>query len=327
MKVSSKYPKVSLVVLNWNGEKIIKGCLDSLLKTNYPNYKVIVVDNGSTDKSQEIIKRYFKNKVELILNNTNLGFPKGMNIGIKYAIKKHNPKYIGLLNNDLFFSDRNWLKKIIEIMEKDKTIGVASPMFIFPNGRIQRVGEKLGNSLASIMIKVLTALPEKKYKSEPRGIKEVDVFLGASPIIKREVIEKVGLLDERFSPFLVEDVEYSFRIKKIGYRSVTVCDSKVIHLLSYSIRRLTKEDIEKDLFKVYVATRNALLFSLEYFGIFKTLIISLPIIIFTSCFERKNKSKGLSLNNLGFRKALKRRVYFLVKSIRDAFNLLNGRIK
>jgi len=318
----SKYPFVALIVLNWNGEEIIKGCLESLLKTKYPNFKVVVVDNASKDKSVEIVREYFKDKVDLIANKENLGFSKGMNVGIRYVMRKYRPDYVGLLNNDLLFSDRLWLMKIVKAMENDKSIGVASPMFIFPDGKVQRVGEKLGNNLVSIMIKVLTALPEKKYKKKPQGIKEVDVFLGAAPIIRREVLEKGGLLDERYSPFLVEDVEYSFRIKKFGYKNVTVCDSRVVHLLSYTTKKLTKEDIEKDLFKVYVVTRNAFLFSLEYFGFTKSFFISLPIIAFATFFRRKRKDKPLSLSNLQLRENIKGRVYYLLRSLTDATRLV-----
>lgn len=323
MKRSSKWPLVSLIVLNWNGEKIIKNCLDSLIKnTDYPNYTLTVVDNGSTDKSREILEKFFKKKVDLIFNKENLGFSKGMNVGIRYVLKKYNPEYIGLLNNDLLFPDKDWLKKIIAVMEKDKTIGVASPMCIFPDGRIQRVGEKLGNNLVSIMIKVLTALPEKKYRKKPRGVKEVDVFLGACFIIRGKTIRSAGLLDERYSPFLIEEIEYSFRIKKYGYRSFTVCSSKVVHLLSHSIKKLTKESAEKDLFKVYVATRNAFLFSLEYFGILRSFLFSLPVIVFTSFFERREKEKGLNLKNIALRKYPKKRICYLIKAVIDALRLM-----
>ena len=320
MVLKSRYPLVALIVLNWNGEEIIKGCLDSLLKTKYPNFRVVVVDNASTDKSVEIVKKHFRNKVDLIINKENLGFPKGMNVGIRYILKKYKPKYIGLLNNDLLFPDKFWLLKIVKVMEKDKRIGVASPIYIYPDGKIQKVGEKFGNNLAS-MIKILAALPERKHIRKPTGIKEVDVFLGAAPIIRKDVIEKVGLLDERYSPFLVEDVEYSFRIRKFGYRCVTVCNASIIHLSSYSIRRLSKGDIKKDLFRLYVATRNAFLFSLEYFGFVKSFTIALPVIMFATFFERKEKDKGLSLSNIKLRKNLIGRLYYLFKSLTDALKL------
>jgi len=319
--LKSRYPLVALIVLNWNSEKIIKNCLDSLLKTNYPNFKVVVVDNASTDKSIEIIKKHFRRKVDLIINKENLGFPKGMNAGIRYVLKKYKPKYVGLLNNDLLFPDKFWLLKIVKAMEKDKRIGVASPIFIFPDGRIQKVGEKFGNNLASIMIKVLTALPEREYTRKPTGIKEVDVFLGASPIIRKDVLEKVGLLDERYSPFLLEEVEYSYRLKAHGYKTVTVCDSEVIHLLHYSMKRMIKEDPKKDLFKVYVATRNAFLFSLEYFGFVKSFTVALLVIMFATFFGRKEKDKGLSFSNLKVRKNFVLRVFFLIKAIYEAFKL------
>jgi GT2 family glycosyltransferase len=77
-------PKISIIILNWNGEKYIKECLESVLKTEYPNFEVIVVDNASTDRSKEIIKRY--PQVKLIENKKNLGFCEGNNIGIRCAI-------------------------------------------------------------------------------------------------------------------------------------------------------------------------------------------------------------------------------------------------
>jgi len=315
-----KFPKVALIVLNWNGQEIIKDCLDSLLETEYPRYRVIVVDNGSTDESVKIIKKY-KNKVDLIMNRENLGFPKGMNIGIRYALKKYKPNYIGLLNNDLLFPDKLWLLKIVKIMEGDKKIGVASPMFIFPDGKVQRVGEKLGNNLVGIIIRVLTALPEKEYKIKPKGVKEVDIFLGASPIFRREVLEKLGLLDERYSPFLCEEVEYSYRLKAYGYKSVTVCDAEVVHLMSHTMRKMTRERREKDLFKVYIAMRNSFLFSLEYFGLLRSFLISLSVILFAALFERKDKRKGLTLGNLLLRTNTEKRVFYFFKAIYDALKL------
>jgi len=319
--LKSKYPLVTLIVLNWNGEEIIKGCLESLLKTKYPNFKTVVVDNASKDKSVEIIRKYFKGKVDLIVNKENLGFSKGMNVGIRYVLRKYKPSYVGLLNNDLLFPDKFWLLKIVKVMENDKSIGVASPMFIFPDGRVQRVGEKLGNNIVSIIIRVLTALPEKEYKKKPKGIKEVDIFLGAAPIFRAEMLKKLGLLDERYSPFLCEEVEYSYRLKKHGYKSVTVCDSEVIHLLSYSMKKMTKEEKKKDLFKVYIATRNAFLFSLDYFGLVRSLIFSLPVIIFATFFGREEKHKGLTFRNLKLRSNPTSRFFLLIKAIYEAFKL------
>lgn len=320
--VNSKNPFVVLIILNWNGEKIIKNCLSSLLKTDYPNYKVIVVDNGSVDNSVDIIKKYFKEKVELIINKENLGFPKGMNLGIKYAIKKYNPNYIGLLNNDLIFFDRDWLSRIIKVMENDNSIGVASPLLLFPDKSIQRVGEIFSNNLALLMIRMLTAVPKKIHKTNLKGVMKVDILFGPCLIIKREVLEKIGLLDERYSPFLFEDVEYSFRLKKFGYKIVAVFDSKVIHLLSYSMGKLSKENVEKDLFRFYVTMRNAFLFSVEYFGFIRSFFFSLPIIIFVTFFEKKKKRDAISMMNLSIRWYTGKRVCYLLKSLIDAIRLM-----
>ena len=81
MKKSLKWPSVSLIVLNWNGKRVIKNCLDTLLKTSYPNYKVIVVDNASTDGSVEYIKRYYP-EITVLKNPRNLGFAHAHNQAI-----------------------------------------------------------------------------------------------------------------------------------------------------------------------------------------------------------------------------------------------------
>jgi hypothetical protein len=325
MNESKRYPFVVLIILNYNGEEILERCLNSLLETNYPNFKIVVVDNGSTDNSVKIIHKYFKGKVDLIVNKKNLGFSKGMNIGIKYALKEYNPEFIGLLNNDLFFHDKKWLVKIIDVMENNTSIAIASPTLIFPNGELQQVGkEKIKSDLLSL-VRLFTPLLEKEYNhlSKSQVLIEVDVLFGPCVIIRRGILDKVGLLDERYTPFLFEDVEYSLRIKKHGYKSVIVRNSKVIHLVSYTMRKILKNDKEKDLYKTYVFARNALLLSLEYFGLFKTSLIALPLITFHTLFERKNKRQNYSLSNIHLRENLRKRLKYLVRAFINAMEISN----
>jgi len=104
-----KIPKVCVVIVNWNLRDYLEKCLKSLRNTNYANFEVIVVDNGSQDGSVEMIRKKFP-EVHLIINEQNLGYVKGNNQGIKFALEKFNPDYIVLANSDIEFIQ----KKLVE---------------------------------------------------------------------------------------------------------------------------------------------------------------------------------------------------------------------
>ena len=110
----SKHPLVAIIILNWNGKHLLRTCLSSLFKlTDYPNYKVIVVDNGSTDGSVEYVKKHFP-KADILALDKNYGYAKGNNEGIKYALKKYNPDYVLLLNNDTKIIQKDWLCRAVK---------------------------------------------------------------------------------------------------------------------------------------------------------------------------------------------------------------------
>jgi len=105
--MADSYPMASIIVLNWNGLKDTMECIESLENLTYPNYEILLVDNGSTDGSQEAVKERFP-EVVLVQNETNLGFAAGLGQGIKYA----SAEYIAFLNNDTVV-ERRWLDELI----------------------------------------------------------------------------------------------------------------------------------------------------------------------------------------------------------------------
>lgn len=313
--------KIAIIILNWNGREISIQCIKSLIKkTNYRDYKIIFVDNGSTDNSVEAIRKKFP-RIDIIVNKMNFGFPKGMNIGIKYARKKYNPDYFLLLNNDIVFFQKNWLKELVNSF-KDKKIGIVNPILIYPNGQLQRVGSKIKNDI-NLIISSVTSTPEKITKRELKNskIREINMFLGSCFLIKKEVIENIGLLDERYSPYLVEDLEYSFRAQKAGYKIVTATASQVIHLLHKTFRKRIIRDEKKDIERGYVVIRNAFLFSLEYLGLIKSVFLTIPILFVTAIIEKKDKTKGQMITNFILRKNFFKRIIYFFRSIRDAKEL------
>src|SRR5665647_323864 len=104
-------PKISIIVLNMDGKEVLTECLNSIKEVDYPNYDVIVVDNGSSDGSQAFIRRAFPN-VELIENKSNLGVPEGQNIGIRAALQA-GADYVFSVNNDTII-DRNVLQELLD---------------------------------------------------------------------------------------------------------------------------------------------------------------------------------------------------------------------
>lgn len=113
-----EYPKVTIVILNWNSKKYLSECLPSVFNQSYPNYEVILVDNGSTDGSVEFVRENYP-QVKIIKLDKNYGTAKGNNIGIEEALKDENVRYIAVLDNDAKV-DRNWLSELVKAAENDE---------------------------------------------------------------------------------------------------------------------------------------------------------------------------------------------------------------
>jgi len=123
----------SIIIVNWNGKHHLDVCLSSIFNQTYKDFNVIFVDNGSTDDSVEYVKNNFS-EVNIIECKKNYGFAEGNNIGIRQALKNPEVKYIVTLNNDTE-TDKDWLKQLIEVAEKDEKIGAVSSKMLFFNQR------------------------------------------------------------------------------------------------------------------------------------------------------------------------------------------------
>lgn len=223
------YPLVSIVVLNWNGENLIEDCISSINELNYKNLEVIVVDNNSTDKSLKIISNF--PDIKLIQNSSNIGFAAGMNIGIKNS----NGKYVATLNNDVEV-DRNWLKRPIEILESNNSIGIIScrQMIHGQNDKIDVIYNYMNHYL----------LPQPEYKefhfNSNLTNKEGYVFSasGASAIYRKAMLNKIGLFDERFFAYH-EESDLHTRALFHAWKCFFVPSSVVFHKGSKSFNKMS----------------------------------------------------------------------------------------
>lgn len=281
-------PKVSIIILNWNGEQYLEECLSSVYAQIYPNFEVLFVDNHSTDGSIEFVRKNYPD-VEIIALDKNYGFAKGNNIGIKYALQKYSPDYILLLNNDIKIVHEDCFKKLVEAAENDDKIGILGCKLIYPDGTIQHLGSKVTSS----GIYVLRDL--NQVQSEPYEVYDV---MGAIFLIKKSVIDKIGLLDEDFSPFFGEETDYCVRAKKSGYLIKIVPTVEVVHYL--------RKSVEKQLptYVSLIQRKNSIRFMLLnsslseiVYRIFYDFLFCIPSIFF----EHKNKSKRITPWNLRIR--------------------------
>lgn len=223
-----------IVIVNWNGKALLDKCLRSLFQ-NIPNgtIKVVVVDNASTDSSVDMVQKRYP-QVELIENTINEGFSKASNRGIRYALQK-GAKYVMLLNNDIEITENKWLAKFTGIIESDPKIGVVGCKLLFPDGTIQHAG-----GLVQLSGPYNRGENQKDLGQYDR-IEPVDYVTGAALIIKSEVIQKIGLLDEGFSPLYYEDTDWCVRAKLYGYNVVYTPKPKLIHDCGASSNKLGGE--------------------------------------------------------------------------------------
>jgi GT2 family glycosyltransferase len=235
-------PKVTVLVLNWNGEKCLRACLSSLIElTDYVNYDVIVVDNGSTDSSAEYVKNKLRNIGVLSLDR-NYGYARGNNEGIKYALEKHNPSYVLLLNNDTRIIQNDWLSRMILAAQTDRSIAVVGPKLLRPGGARQ------------FYAGYFTPLERVFYWGDET--RQVHWVSGACLMISANVLVRLGAFDERYSPYFYEETEYCIRCLQNGYKVLTVPTAKLVHLGQQSLRRL------EDSATIYNWCKNETLFFL-----------------------------------------------------------------
>lgn len=214
-----KSPSVSIIIPVYNQFSFTYHCLESIKKnTKNVAYEIIIADDCSTDLTLHIEKKV-KN-IKVIRNAQNLRFLKNCNNAAQYA----KGKYILFLNNDTQVQE-NWLEPLVELIQKDSTIGLVGSKLIYSNGKLQEAG--------GILWKDATAwnygngqnsdLPEFNY------VKEVDYISGASIMIAKSIWKKLGGFDESFAPAYCEDSDLAFRVRELGYKVVYQPLSKVVH--------------------------------------------------------------------------------------------------
>ena len=220
-----KYPKVSLLMLNWNGIEFTKKSINSLLSINYPNYEILVLDNGSQNKEADEIDRIFKGKIKLVRNKKNVGYARGMNILYKHT----KEKYIMFLNNDMKF-DKNFLLPLVEVLVNDKSVGACQPKVKdLKNKKYFEYAAAAGGYIDIFGYpfargRIFSDVERDKGQYD----QEVIVAWGGVTLVRRKALEKNFIYDPIFFNYS-EDVDLCYRMYGKGYKVVFNHNSIVYH--------------------------------------------------------------------------------------------------
>lgn len=253
-------PKISVIIVNYNGKGFIRGCLKALEGQTFKDFEVIIVDNGSLDGSLYEIKGFLEETsivpfTTLIPLDTNLGFAGGNFEGFRHACGE----YIALLNNDAE-PDGRWLEELVMAMDNDPQVGIcASKLIVYGSDIIDSAGDGFSTSLKGF----------KRGEGEKAFLyNKGEYIFGAcagAALYRRRLIEEVGFLDEEF--FLIhEDTDLNFRAQLHGWKVLYVPTALVYHKVRSSIGEMSP-------MAVYYTLRNS--------GFVK--IKNIPLSLFLRC--------------------------------------------
>ena len=239
-----KLRSVNLFVLNWNGRDLTLDCLSSLEKITYPNVKIYVIDNGSSDNSVTEIRNQFPD-YEIIGLPENYGFARGNNAGFELA--KQKADYTIFLNNDTIV-DPNFVEPLINAMESNSTVKQSTPK-IFYADNLDYIW--FGGGKVSLWAGWIRHLGIRQKDSMQFSFnRNVDYATGCCVCMRTVDFESIGMFDESFLMY-GEDVDLSLRFRKQGGQILFVPESKIWHKVSssigtqFSIRKWKRKNIGK----------------------------------------------------------------------------------
>ena len=216
-------PFVSVIVVNWNGEHLLRECLNALQSQTYEQYEIILVDNGSADDSVGQVRDIFPS-IKVVEITENKGFAGGNNEGLKLS----QGEFIALLNNDTRV-DEKWLENLVKPMGMDSSVGIcASKVLVEATGKIDSAGECL--TTWAVGFKRGFGRESKEYTDQ----EGVFGACAAASLYRRAMIEDIGFLDEDFF-FNDEDTDLHFRARLRGWKCIYVPSAVVHHKVNATI--------------------------------------------------------------------------------------------
>lgn len=254
-------PTLSIVLVCWNNKEYLDQCLKSLYDTGMRHsFDVIVVDNGSTDGSQQMLAEKYP-EVKIIQNDSNLGLGKASNQGIEAT----NGKYVLLLNNDTIVNGASF-DTMVDFLEANPRVGAVGGKVFNPDGSIQSCYNHFSTFWEEFLIATrLGEMFRPGYPAVMQGdeIKAVDWITSACLMVRRAALDEVGLLDENYFIY-GDEADLQYRIKKAGWEIYFLPDATIIHYGGRSMTRWPRRKL------VY---RGKVLFYKKHYGALRTFLL------------------------------------------------------
>lgn len=227
---ASFWPRVALIILNWNNAPDTLACLESVLQSDYPNYHILIVDNGSTDDSAAQIRAAYPD-IALLETGANLGYAGGNNVGIRRALTR-DAEHVCILNNDVIVAP-GFLRPLVDICAQSKGQAVATPMICEYARRdvIWALGASVDQRSGETS-RLHAGEAVQRWQGQPPF--EVGFAPGTAMLIPRQVLERVGLLDEAFFLYY-EEADWCLQARRAGYRMMAAPASVVWHKVSATL--------------------------------------------------------------------------------------------
>lgn len=228
-----KVTELSVCIVTYKARDWLRGCLDSLYRsTTFSPLEVIVVDNGSKDGVREMLELEFPS-VRFIENEYNEGYTRPMNQSLKFA----TGRYLMQLNPDTVILTGSF-DRLVDFMESHPAVGICGPKVLNQDGTIQkqcRRGEPRPLAVLSYFLGLWKVFPNSKllggylldYEDEDKTL-EVAAVSGSCMLIRKEVVEQIGYLDEQFYAYQ-EDSDYCARVRKAGWKVIYMPEAQIIH--------------------------------------------------------------------------------------------------
>ncbi|GAA3408578.1 glycosyltransferase family 2 protein [Paenibacillus hodogayensis] len=220
----------SIIIPTFNELDLLRECIQAIETYTDTPYEIVVVDNGSTDGT---IDYCLKKSVVLVSLPENRGFPEACNYGLKAA----SGSELLLLNNDVVVSKR-WLANMLNSLYSTERVGIVGPRTNYASG-MQQIELAYGD------MNEFQETADQFNVSDPAKWIEARRIVGLCFLFKRELMDRIGLLDERFSPGHYEDDDYCYRARLAGYRLLIAGDTLVHHYGSQSFRKQGQERMDR----------------------------------------------------------------------------------
>ena len=225
---------ICIILVNYNGYDDTVECIKSIENSDYDNYKIILVDNGSKDKNKILNDNYINNAADVIISEENLGFSGGNNLGIKYAQEKYDPEYYLLLNNDTVIT-KDTISNLKKGFDFDSKAGIIT-------GKIYYFSEPKTIWAAGGKFNFNTGIADQPELGKiDDGVQyentcEVSFATGCTMLISKKVINTVGYLEESYFLY-AEDTDYCCRVLNAGFKIIYVGKALIYHKVSASTEK------------------------------------------------------------------------------------------